>query len=580
MTTKAASLRRLLFLALLLPLPAAFSIDYRGLPQWSHQKQGSTEYMLYTPTNLAEGQRYPIAIFLHGCCGDDDEANLRNAVDPPARMWHQLAANQQSVPTYIISPATSRGWERHFSNLIDAVESLIQEGQGDRQRIYLSGFSMGGRGIWRFLQQYPDYFAAAIPMGMGFEGDPAKVKDVPIWAIRGEDDWWARDLPEAIAEIRALNGYPGGAETWVTGVNPRFSDFEGVGHAVQWPAVSSLDLTAWAYSKVNDGNRYPHVYFSTPAHRSLVHPGQPVEVTIEATDPDGAIERVDLILNGKAAQTLRQPPFQATLRSLAPHDNLVEAVAFDNQGKSSRAQLVLQHDSVPAIDISQPLRLPRGRPVDRLLPAQGNAPLRFALADHSDPLPQGLSLSHDGHLTGRPSADVGPYFVKITVADAQGDLATHLLPIYIGNKVPGNVLVTGLRPNASLALVAPGVQLFSGPNDEINFSDTAGFDGMVFIQTDPATRNDNGSRYLSFSVDTEVDLYLAYETFGHEKTSTVPDWLSDFKQLPDREIEAQYRYFDVYHRRYPEGTINLPGANAEANGVESNYLVILAPANP
>ncbi|MBR9997882.1 MAG: hypothetical protein KFF73_02875 [Cyclobacteriaceae bacterium] len=56
-------------------------IDYKGFPQWGWQKEGNTEYYLYTPENLLPDRKYPVAVFLHGCCGEDDHATLRNAVD-------------------------------------------------------------------------------------------------------------------------------------------------------------------------------------------------------------------------------------------------------------------------------------------------------------------------------------------------------------------------------------------------------------------------------------------------------------------------------------------------------------------
>ena len=45
----------------------AQQIDYKGLPQWSWQKEGETEYYLYAPSNIQPGMKCPLAIFLHGC---------------------------------------------------------------------------------------------------------------------------------------------------------------------------------------------------------------------------------------------------------------------------------------------------------------------------------------------------------------------------------------------------------------------------------------------------------------------------------------------------------------------------------
>ena len=162
-------------------------IDYKGFPQWSWGKKDSTEFYIYSPSGTKVGEKYPVVLFLHGCCGDDYHATLRNAVDPPVRMWHAFGENTQRIPTYIISPKTKVGWRQHIENIKAVIDSLINKSNADAQRIYISGFSMGAQGTWEFVERYPDYFAAAIPMGMDFAGkDPAKFKDIPIWTIRGE----------------------------------------------------------------------------------------------------------------------------------------------------------------------------------------------------------------------------------------------------------------------------------------------------------------------------------------------------------------------------------------------------------
>jgi predicted peptidase len=116
-------------------------IDYKGFPQWSWHKEDSTEYYLYTPSNMKPGDKYPISLFMHGCCGDSYHATLRNTVDPPLRMWHNFGANTQTIPTYIIAPATSKGWTQHFTNLKKVMDELVANHNGDPQRIYVCGFS-------------------------------------------------------------------------------------------------------------------------------------------------------------------------------------------------------------------------------------------------------------------------------------------------------------------------------------------------------------------------------------------------------------------------------------------------------
>ena len=246
-------MKKLLYLTvscILFATATSQDIDYKGFSEWTKKTQGSTEYYLYTPKNIKPGQKVPIALFMHGCCGSDNVARLRNAVDPPVRMWHNFGENTQDVPMYILAPATSSGWSQHFANLKIVMDDLVATKQGDAQRIYVCGFSMGGNGTYQFIDQYPGYFAAAIPMGMSFSGDINKAKNTPFWANRGSLDDYCKTLPASVASIRLANGDDQGALVWERGVNPLFSDFIGVGHGVQWDAASTQDLVGWALTKI------------------------------------------------------------------------------------------------------------------------------------------------------------------------------------------------------------------------------------------------------------------------------------------------------------------------------------------
>ena len=46
----------------------------------------------------------------------------------------------------------------------ELIQELIENGQIDENRIYISGASSGGGGVLSFVTQYPDLFAAALPI--------------------------------------------------------------------------------------------------------------------------------------------------------------------------------------------------------------------------------------------------------------------------------------------------------------------------------------------------------------------------------------------------------------------------------
>jgi len=69
------------------------------------------------------------------------------------------------------------------------LDSLAREFSIDTNRIYVTGFSMGGSGTWDIIMRFPERFAAAVPMSGG--ANPAyayKCADVPIWNFHGTVD--------------------------------------------------------------------------------------------------------------------------------------------------------------------------------------------------------------------------------------------------------------------------------------------------------------------------------------------------------------------------------------------------------
>ena len=569
---------------ILLSTPASFAqIDYKGFPQWSWHKQDSTEYYLYMPSDIQPGKQYPIALFMHGCCGPDDHASLRNAVDPPARMWHNFGANTQKTPTYIIAPATSRGWERHFDNLKKVMDDLVKTGQADPQRIYVCGFSMGGGGAFKFISRYPRYFAAAIIMGMEMKGDLEKVKDVPIWINRGETDWYSRNMPQQVAQMRKLNGaVEDTGYSWVTGINPRFSDFKDVGHGVQWLAASTQDLTDWAYSRINDGNLYPHVWFPGLQWKTTVKKGTTIKVNVGANDPDGSISKIDIYLNKQPFKRLQAPPFAFSFTP-GVGDNVLEAVAHDNKGKTSTATAIIQTD-IPSTIITTQLPYARqGALYTKQLAANGNGAILWTLKNGSV-LPNGLSLSSAG-LIGGIAESGSIYNFDICAKDEDGDSSVLSYTLNVLDKRPGEVLVTHAVNNAGISFPVSKMRkgalpFFNRDDNEINFSEVGAYEGLTYIAGKNGDTTRSTANYLSFNTDEDAMIYVAYEKLDNLYSSTIPQWLKQFKKQPSTQIAAQYFYYDLYYKAFPKGKITLPAADEKGNGTNTSYFVLIKPLIP
>lgn len=553
-------------------------IDYKGFPQWVWGKEDSTEYYLYTPLDMIPGERYPVVLFLHGCCGEDYKATLRNTVDPPARMWHNFGANTQKTPTYILAPKTSRGWTQHFGNLKAVLDGIVQKGQGDPQRIYITGFSMGAMGTWQFVEEYPDYFAAAIPMGMNFKGkNPEVFKDIPIWAHRGETDWHARHLGTQIEAIRRYNHPEADSSQWLTGINPLLTTYEGLGHVVQWTAASTNDLVGWAYSKVNDGNKYPVVYFENWSFKKEVEEGEVIPIDIMASDPDGSIRNVEVFVNGRLMESLTEAPFSTRITA-APGDTKIEAVAFDDQGKSTAGTAFLKVNIPPQLKTTTLSPAKAGDYYHEQLESKGNGKIVFTMTGESK-LPEGLGLTADGAIRGIP-VETGKYKIVLKTTDEDGETTEKVLTLKVGPKHQDAVIVKSAQNYAGKQFPVSVVRLGEAPHsgrtdDEVTFSGgIKSYEGLTLIRTEVLDTTDARPFYMEFEADDDVVVYIAYEKLDNLYTSTIPDWLRDY-QKEQGQIITQYYYYDVYSREFPKGKIRLPDAEEQKNKVNTNYFVMI-----
>ena len=304
------------------------------------------KHVVYAPQNTEPGKKYPLTVYLHGSC-DVCTTHERILIESGLRWWHGYDRNVQREPTFLVAPAGGTGgWSGNARRqaVFEIMDGLLEEFPIDRRRIYLMGFSMGGAGIWDYLQKRPGFFAAANPQAIGGgEVDAALVKNTPIWATIGVDDDPRRleQLTANVARIRAANGDPRGASTLETGVNPRFHIFPSTNHGGAQGRTQQLPgLMDWFYAQVNDGNVPPNVRFVRP----LGLPGSyasKVAALVSATDADGKIDRVEFFLGEKLVSTDQAEPFEFTFENLSAGPQTLRAKATDGGGKSRTAEVTI-----------------------------------------------------------------------------------------------------------------------------------------------------------------------------------------------------------------------------------------------
>ena len=75
------------------------------------------------------------------------------------------------------------------AQIVELIEHVSKRLSVNRERIYLTGYSMGGYGTWATACYEPDRFAAIVPLcGGGNVEQAERLRNLPIWAFRGDKD--------------------------------------------------------------------------------------------------------------------------------------------------------------------------------------------------------------------------------------------------------------------------------------------------------------------------------------------------------------------------------------------------------
>ncbi len=218
-------------------------------------------YRVYIPEDLKPEEKVPLVIFLHGSgeCGVD---NMKQMLwGPDAMMAYSRA---KKTPVIIVAPQCPPGevWAPLFWQAGAAKPAKTQAKMGrlvkelaekciatmpvDKDRVLLTGLSLGGYGVWDILWRDPDMFAAAMPIcGGGYHETCKRFAKVPVWVFHGEKD---PNVPVKLSRAMV-------AELWKLDAPVRYRELTDAGHAVWNAAYRDDGVLKWFFSQ----RRKPYV---------------------------------------------------------------------------------------------------------------------------------------------------------------------------------------------------------------------------------------------------------------------------------------------------------------------------------
>ena len=220
------------------------------------------KYRILKPLNYNPKKQYPVHLFLHGAGerGDDNVAQLTHG----GKLFLKKQ-NREKYNSWVIFPQcpendrwpnlNSDAWDKKFKNkitkpnkslnlVIRLMDQFIEKKQVDKNRVYVSGLSMGAMGTFEILYRRPDMFAAATPIcGNGSKKLVSLYADkVQLWIFHGLDDKVVNPK-HSIRIAKAIKK---------SGGSPKLSLYENIDHGSWEVAFAEKDYLKWIHSKTKE----------------------------------------------------------------------------------------------------------------------------------------------------------------------------------------------------------------------------------------------------------------------------------------------------------------------------------------
>jgi poly(3-hydroxybutyrate) depolymerase len=266
------------------------------------------KYQVYVPEGWERHQRWPMILFLHGSGErgsdgmDQTQIGLPNAIRSHPERWPFVVVMPQD-------PYSHHYWTDPdiMAMAMAAFDAEVKEFNGDPQRLYLTGLSLGGYGAWEIAKNYPGKFAAIVPVsgGIFWSYKPSRWKEqqelpreyaaaigrTPVWMFHGLDDPVV--VPkQAELMYQALQAAGGDVRLW---------EFENWHHNAWDKAYTNPALPQWLLAHRLDDIKTAHAEASrviVPLHPVAAKVDPQIYEAYEGDYYDQGVRQVSILRNG------------------------------------------------------------------------------------------------------------------------------------------------------------------------------------------------------------------------------------------------------------------------------------------
>ena len=176
-------------------------VDSRGV---------AMNYALFVPRDYRGDRPYPLILFLHGHGDRGTQGRQFTEFGLPFTLEYR------EIDFLVVCPQGHSGnWRPGEADALRALELLgavERDYRVDPKRIYLTGMSSGGTGVWSLAAADPRRWAAIVPVASspGDLSHAGLIKDIPCWCFHNRYDAGdsAENVRRMIEALRAEGGRP------------------------------------------------------------------------------------------------------------------------------------------------------------------------------------------------------------------------------------------------------------------------------------------------------------------------------------------------------------------------------------
>ena len=224
-------------------------------------------YQVYVPADFDRSHKWAVIVYLH----DNGARGVDGIRQTATGLASVIRRDRARVPAIVVFPQAdpSSRWSNPVMHeqILACLDATTKEFNGDADRVYLMGYSMGGQGVLRLASRWPNRFAALVDIsGTVIAKSPSATNPQVTLDLQTHPFLNAPDLYRALAQLIAATPiwiFHGDADQSVpveqsrqlvsalksAGATVRYTEYAGADHSIEERALSEAELLPWLLSQ-------------------------------------------------------------------------------------------------------------------------------------------------------------------------------------------------------------------------------------------------------------------------------------------------------------------------------------------